>query len=200
MTLSNYAELQTAIADFLNREDLAGSIPTFIRLAEAQMERELDHWKMERRSEVLVDDRYTALPCNFRNPIRLYITGANKALEPITQSQMQDKRYSNADVTGKPRFYCITAGEVELFPTPSSEALEMYYVANLPKLSDTNTSNWLLDEAPDAYLYGALLQSAPYLQDDQRIAVWTSLFTAAVSGLNAVSQDAKWGGQGLKSR
>ena len=200
MALDTYANLKTAVGDFLNREDLTSAIGDFIALAEAQMQREIRHWRMEKRATATVSDRYTALPSDFHEPVSLYIDGANPSLQPIPQHQMQDKRSSTADATGVPRFYCITAGEIELYPTPSSGTLELYYLAQIPSLSATNASNWLLEEAPDAYLYGALLQSAPYLMDDERLAVWSGLYLAAITALNKQSKMAKWGGQGLKMR
>ena len=36
MSLTNFTELKTEIANFLNRDDLTNVIPTFIRLAEAK--------------------------------------------------------------------------------------------------------------------------------------------------------------------
>jgi hypothetical protein len=200
MALDTYANLQTAIADFLNRDDLTATIPDFITLAEAQMQRDIEHWRMEKRSEVALTDRYTALPDDFVKPLRLYVVGANRALTPITQSEMQDKRYSNADAAGTECFYSITAGEIEIFPSPSSGTLELYYVSKIPVLSDANTTNWLLDEAPGVYLYGALSQSAPYLKDDERLIIWSTLYSNAVNALNQASMDAKWGGQKLKLR
>lgn len=62
----------------------------------------------------------------------------------------------------------------------------MYY-EQIPALSDSNTSNWLLDAAPDAYLYGSLLQAAPYLAEDERIQVWSTLYAGAVLSLNTSS-------------
>lgn len=200
MGLNSYAALQASIGDFLNREDLTTVIPDFITLAEAQIQRDVEHWRMEKRAEVTLTDRYTALPADFVKPIRLYVTGANRHLVPITQGEMQDKRYNSGDVAGTERFYSITAGEVEIFPSPSSGTLEMYYVGKIPALSDANTSNWLLDEAPGVYLYGALSQTAPYLKDDERLIVWSTLYTNAVNALNQASMNAKWGGQGLKMR
>ena len=200
MALSTYAELQASMAEFLNRQDLTATIPDFIALAEAQMQRELTHWKMEATTQLAATSRYTDVPSDFIKPISLYMTGANVALRPLVQSEMQDMRYSSADQAGTECYYCITAGQIEIFPTPASDTLELYYIAEIPVLSDSNTSNWLLADAPDAYLYGSLLQTAPYLQADERIQVWASLFTAAITSLNATSIEAKWGGQRLRSR
>ena len=63
MALSNYNDLKASIADFLNRDDLTSVIPDFISLAEAQLNREIRHWRMEDRSIATIDSQYTALPC-----------------------------------------------------------------------------------------------------------------------------------------
>jgi hypothetical protein len=59
MAITTYTELKSTIADFLNRDDLTAVIPTFISLAEAQMEREVRHYKMQKRSEGQIDTRYS---------------------------------------------------------------------------------------------------------------------------------------------
>ena len=201
MAITTYAELQTAVGNWLMRSDLTTAIPDFITLSEAQMQRDLrDHYKLEKRSEVTLTDRYTALPTDFMEPKRLYITGANRALEPITASEMQDKRYSSEDNAGDACSYTLTGGEIEIYPSPSGGTLEMTYIGRLPALSDSNTSNWVLDEAPDAYLYGSLLQAAPYLDQDERLVTWTALYQKAVGDMIRQSERAKWGGQKLKMR
>lgn len=50
-------------------------------------------------------------------------------------------------------------------------------------LSDSNTSNWILADYPDIYLYGALMEAAPYLHDDARVTIWAQLYAASVSAL-----------------
>jgi len=64
----------------------------------------------------------------------------------------------------------------------------LVYYARIPALSDSNTSNWLLDYSPDIYLYGALMQSAPYLQNDERITIWSSLYLKAIDDLEISNQ------------
>jgi hypothetical protein len=88
---------------------------------------------------------------------------------------------------------------IEVFPTPDTTySGELLYYAELEPLSDSNASNWLLEMSPDAYLYGALMQSAPYLKDDARMAVWSMLYSGAVAGTNLQSNKAKSGGSGLR--
>ena len=61
-------------------------------------------------------------------------------------------------------------------------------------------SNWLLACAPDAYLYGALLESAPYIKDDERIAVWTAGLVSVIDGLNGLNALASFNAGPLEMR
>jgi len=65
-------------------------------------------------------------------------------------------------------------------------------------LSDSATSNWLLSTAPDVYLYGALIHSAPYLAEDNRTAIFAQMYGAAVNQLTLQSETSKNSGAGLK--
>ena len=62
MSLTTYAGLQTTIADFLDRQDLTATIPTFIALAEARISRDLSHWKQEKRVDTTFNERYELVP------------------------------------------------------------------------------------------------------------------------------------------
>jgi hypothetical protein len=200
--IATYAELQTAIADFLDREDLTAIIPTFIRLTEARMDRDLRHWRQEQRSNADLDAQYSALPPDFLQPIRLQIlAGPSGEVAPISTAQMLQLRGDRADLVGRPTNYAITGGSIELYPTPDDTyASSLVYYGRTPALSVSNTTNWLLAEAPDAYLYGSLVHAAPYLKDDQRAVVWESLFKLSLDTLNSSSEDAKYGGSGLRMR
>lgn len=174
MALANYTDLQTSIADFLNRDDLTTVIPTFITLTEADMNRSIRHWRMENRASASINSQYSAIPTDFLEPIRLHIeSGPYQPLDLISSSDMQQRRAAAADAAGKPQFYAFTQGELEFYPTPNaSYDLEMNYYAQIPALSASVTSNWVLEYFPDAYLYGSLVHSAPYLAEDARANVW----------------------------
>ena len=199
MSISTYSELQSAVADFLNRDDLASAVPTFIRLAEARFSRDMRHWRMETRSTAELDTQYSAIPSDFLQPIRLQITDApTSEVAPISTAQMLQLRGDRNDRVGRPTNYALTAGGIELYPTPDlTYNASLVYYARIPALSASNTTNWLLNEAPDVYLYGALVHSAPYLKDDARIQIWEALLAQGINNLNTSSADAKYGGSGL---
>ncbi len=202
MAITTYAELQTAIANFLDRSDLTSIIPTFIDLCEADMSRKIRHWRMEQRSTAELDTQYSALPADFLEPIRLSITGGSTyTLEMESQAQMSNRRMQNLDTGGRPRFYAMTDGKIEVYPSPDATyELEMVYHAKIPALADDATSNWVLSYHPDAYLYGALIHSAPYLVEDTRTQIWSALYQSAVDGINNEGQSAKYGGSGLRMK
>jgi hypothetical protein len=200
MAISTYAELQTAIAEWLGRETDTSIItraPDFIRLFEAKANRELRCNQMERRSTALVnmasdEPEYISLPLDFQTMRRVRLNGVDgkPRLQFVTGVQADELRTRMANVANQPLYFTIFGSEIELIPTPDQAyTLEMVYRANIPALSDSATSNWLLDLAPDAYLYGALLESAPYIKEDSRIQTWATGYKYAMDGLNQLAMD-----------
>ena len=200
MALSNYTGLKASIADFLNRDDLTSVIPDFVALAEAQINRDVRHWRMEARSSGQQDpaDEYMQIPADWVETIRLHLTGTGTSVvNLVSRDAMADKRAAQENAAGTPRMYTHANGQFQLFPTPDATTnFELLYYQKIPSLI-TNTDNWLLLEAPDVYLYGSLLHSAPYLAEDARLAVWAQLYSAAIQRLNQTSEDAMFSGSGL---
>ena len=202
MAITTYAELQAAIASWLNRDDLASTIPNFIDMVEADMSRTIRHWRMEKRSIADLTTQYSALPSDFYEPIRLSLTsGTSYSLELVGQADLLRLRQRTDNVTGRPQYYAMTDGSIEVFPTPADTyTLEMVYYSKIIPLTDTNTSNWVLTYYPDAYLYGSLIHSAPFLGDDNRLSVWAALYDNAINAINADSDKAKFGGSGHRMK
>ena len=202
MPITTYAELKTNIADFLNRDDLTSVSSTFVSLAEADLNRQIRHWRQEKRSTAEIDTQYSAIPADMLEVIRFYITsGDTRPLELISQAEMLDRKFRNLNTSGQPAYYAVTAGELEVYPVPDGTyTSELYYFGKTDALSDGNTSNWILEHYPDAYLYGSLIHSAPYLKDDARIQVWAALYQNAIDAINQASEKAKFGGSGRRMK
>ena len=202
MAITTYTNLKSTIADFLNRSDLDTVITTFIDLAESQMNRDIRHWEMENlvSGQQSQGDKYMQVPADWLETIRFQVTTGNiSTLELASMASIADKRQNTNDAAGTPRFYSHVRGEFELFPTPDEDTdFELLYYQKIPALSDSNATNWLLDYAPDVYLYGSLVHSAPYLKDDERLNVWAQLYSAAVVQLNAQSERVKNSGSGIR--
>lgn len=201
MAITTYTELKSAVADFLDRDDLTAVIPTFIRLAEAQMQREIRHYRMVQRASGQIDSRYSEVPNGWLETIRFHIAGTQETrLELTSLDDMMQLRERN-NVPGTPTHYAHVGTTFEIYPTPDAEyEIQLMYHEELPKLSDSVASNWLLEIAPDAYLYGALVQAAPYLKDDARVQVWGGLYSGAVAAVNTDNERARFGGSGMRMR
>jgi hypothetical protein len=93
----------------------------------------------------------------------------------------------------------VLAGELELYPTPDATYdINMTYIQKIASLSDSNTSNWLLADSPDLYLYAVLLETAIYLRDDERITAYAGMYQQKLAAMNSTSAKAVVSGSGLK--
>ena len=191
MSVTNYGELKSTIADFLNRSDLTSVIPTFIDFAEAEFNRNLRVRQMVLRAEAQIDARFSAVPADFIEAKDLVIVTTNPVtpLEFITQQEMAQERSTTYTAAATPKYFSVVGGQFEFVPTPDQQySLEMSYFAKIDALSDDADTNWLLTDYPDIYLYTSLMHSAPYLKDDERIGVWSQL--AAKAREELIARDA----------
>lgn len=197
---STYQELKDEAINFINNMAAEQTIDTFIDLCEADMSRRVRHWRMEQRATAVLDTQYTQLPSDFYEPIRFSITGDKVyRLQLVGHGEMLDRRQNSSDSAGRPQYVAMTTENIEAFPTPdASYTMEMVYYKQIPALSSVVTTNWVLDYFPDAYLYGVLVHSAPFLGEDARVPTWLSLYNAAIDGINADNERSRFGGPGLR--
>lgn len=185
MALSTYTELKASVADWLNRTDLTSVIPDFIALAEAQIERTLRTRQMIVRATASIDTEYSAVPADFLETKSIKLnTNPVTALTFESVDALDSLKSTTYISAGKPQYFSIVGGQVRVLPVPDSTyTAELIYYAKLSKLSGSNATNWLLTQAPDVYLYGSLMQAAPYLKDDSRIPVWAAIYTRGLEEL-----------------
>lgn len=192
MAISNYTELQSAVSNWLARDDLTPRIPEFITLAEAKFNRVLLHPRMETRTTLTVntlatDPELLDLPTDFQTMRSARLSGVTgkPRLSYMTRTQLDDYRYSIDNVSDQPVYFTIVDDQMELAPTPNENyTVQIVYRGNIPALA-SNSTNWLLTLAPDLYLYGALLESAPFNRDDERLSVWGNAVATVIEQLNA---------------
>lgn len=193
----NYSELQSVVADFADRQDLTSQIPTFIQMAEARINRDIRHWRMSKRAEAEVTGERFPLPCDWVETVRVTADGKPLRLSDVWMVDAID----HAGHYGQQgnRFYRHSGDQLELHPPQSKPVPFMLeYIAEVPALADNKPTNWLLEEFPDVYIYGAMLQVSPFLHDDSRVPLWTQAYGEAVSAANISSDKAKHSGSALR--
>jgi len=202
MALSTYTELKASIADWLNRTDLTTQIPDFISLAESQIERQLRTRQMLTRTNLTIDAEFESTPADFLEIRSLKLTGTNP-VTPLTFMTIDSlDEQSTIDIgSGKPKYFTVIGSQFRFVPTPDAAYVaEIVYFAKLNKLSASVATNFLLTSSPDIYLYGSLLQAAPYLLDDARIQVWSALYDRALSDLQVADDRGATSGGKLLTR
>lgn len=199
MALGTYAELQTSLQNELRRTGTAytDAIPDLILRCEVKMNRRLRLREMETLAYATyavgtnaIADRLLALPAGYvemLQPLR-----AKKSTEddtkyiPLTylDPQQISDRYGNVErIDG----LCYTLRDQIEFSAATAQELTimMHYLKKWDLATDT--TNWLLTNYPDAYLYGALMESELFLRDDARAGTWKQLYDEAIHDLNELS-------------
>jgi hypothetical protein len=200
MSFANYDALRTAIGDWLNRQDLAPVIPTFIGLAESYFDKNIRTREMWTTTTLTATNGVAALPADMAELVTVRDTSRNNAvLHYVTpQEALASDQWSNGTQAD---LYTIAGTNIRLAPRLSgSNDVQVDYYARIPRLGASLATNWLLSRAPEIYLYGALVQSAPYLQDDARVQTWADLLQRALDDLRLDNERAEFGGSTLRIR
>lgn len=202
MPFTTYSNLQTSVANWLGRDDLTEKIKDFIQLGEFRLRRGL------RIREMLKDvtatttsgDSTVGLPSDFLEVRDIHVsTNPIQPLDFLTPSAF----FSNTRATesGRPLQYTIKSQEFQLAPIPDSAyTIALLYYAEPELLSDSNTSNVFLANAPDALLYASLVEAEPYLMNDQRLQVWASMLERSLDALNKQSIQSQYSGVPLSMK
>ena len=118
-----------------------------------------------------------------------------ETVDQETAEQIIQERSRLSDTAREPMFYSILGDTIEVMPTPDATyELEISYYQDIPAMSADSDTNWLLTKAPSAYLYGALIESAPYLAEDQRGLVWHELYTKCIEELMLEDEKSRFSG------
>ncbi len=180
MAISNYSELQTAVADWLHDDILTPKVPDFITLGEVTLNRRLRLMQQEEVATIntSITDRFGTLPSDFLELIdlALYSDGYPQTLTQITLAKINENA---TNIYAMPRFYAVSSSII--FDVISDEVYpcQLRYYKKLDIEADT--TNFVLTNYPDLYLYSALLASAPYIENDARISTWASLLDSAIA-------------------
>jgi hypothetical protein len=199
--LTTFKGLCEAVADYLGREDLTERIPTFIRLAEQRMNRELRLRVMERRAETEVQAGQAAVPLPWRREAGnwdvfmemrdLVWQSADGVSRTLTYCPPDD--YAETRVAGLPRQYTIIGRDLFLLPASvAAGKLMLTYYAEIPPLGDSQPDNAVLLTAPDLYLYATLLESVAFTRGSVPAKEWAEFYAGAKNKLDAAEQRARF--------
>lgn len=201
MALDTYANLQTAIINHAWRtgDDIfTAAVPDLITLLETRLNRRLRIKQQETSATITLTSGVGTLPSDYLQ-WRDIKADSDPAisLKPMPASYGQTE-YPNASGGYANHFYIV---DDQITTVPASDAnLTITYYANIPVLSVGSPTNWLLTLAPDLYLYGALMESAPFMMDDPRLATWGTLFESALKDVQDTNFKANFSKSTMRQR
>lgn len=196
-TITDYSSLKSAIADHLNRDDLTSVIPTLIQLSERKFVRDRRVRKFQNAGTYNVSSDDQSLPSDFKMLDSLYHdTDSNRGHIQIVSATQLSEIKRRLGSTGVPAYAAVFPDLTLRFAPSPDQTYEtkLTYWRTITPLSSSNTTNWLLTSHPDIYLYGSLLESAPYLKDDERLQVWGAMRDGALEELDQYTKNLSYGG------
>jgi hypothetical protein len=174
-----YSSLVNDIQTYLERTDQAtlDKIPQFIMLAEQIIAADLKFLGNIQvvTSQMVLGDNVIAKPARWRKTVSMNVTVAGKRQPVLLRSYEYIREYwPDPAEKAPPKFFCDYDYEHWLVgPTPDvAYNYEVLYYERVQPLDSANQSNWFTQYAPQALLYGSLLQAMPFLKNDERMPMW----------------------------
>jgi hypothetical protein len=184
-----YDSLTSTVLQYLERRDQAtiNAIPTFITLAEFEIAEQIKTLGQLQvvESAMSAGNANLQKPARWRKTVSMNVTVAGKRQPVLLRKYEYLKNYwPDSTQTDVPLYYADTDWDHwYLAPTPAQAyTFEVLYYERISPLSSTNQTNWLTQNAPNAMLFGTLLQAMPFLKNDQR-AIFQQKYTESLQAL-----------------
>lgn len=204
MSITTYAELQTAVADNLARTDLTAFIPDFVTMAEnwlnygSENVAPLRTKEMEATTSLVPVSGVVTLPSDFLEWRRVSEnTSYKRTLSYITLDDAE--RLYPDGAAGLGERFTIIGTSLYTYPLVSNNVNLVYYQA-IPALSVSNTTNWLLTKSPGIYLRATLVQANDFIKNTAEMTTQAQLASALIAGLNRSDMLGKYSRAGLTIR
>jgi hypothetical protein len=171
-SVGNYSGLIARVVDHMDDDTLEDKVPAFVYYAEAMFNRELyplNDETSEALSATVANAGVIALPTDFKKVRSVNYGTGNDALVLAQLSPDDFKDRFLGTTAGPPEAYAIAGNRIWFGPTPDATySLTCHYVQGLQSLSQSNQTNWLIEEHPDVYFFGTLMYAELDGWNDER--------------------------------
>jgi hypothetical protein len=190
--VQTYDSLVADISSYLERTDqqTLEKIPTFIMLAEQVIAAEIKFLGnlTVMNSNMVQAQAVIDKPARWHKTVSLNVTVDGERRPVLLRKYEYLREYwPNPTETSVPQFYCdYDYTHWLIAPTPADDyAFEVLYYERIQPLDSSNQTNWFTIYAPQALLYGSLLQAMPFLKNDERIPMWQAQYQNIMGVLKA---------------
>jgi len=180
-----YDSLVLNIQQFMERNDadFIAQIPNLISLAESNIAAELKTYMQLIVVETSLAENQVVLnkPARWRKTVSMKINGKPVML----RSQDYVAQYQSESDNNVPLYYAeYDFNNWNFAPKPDQEyPVEIIYYAEIQPLDAVNQQNLWTAIAPQAMLYGALVQAQGYLKALDKLPMWKQYYTDAIGAL-----------------
>jgi hypothetical protein len=183
--VTSYSTLLTAVGDYMARSDLTTFIPNFVQNMEERFLRQPANWGpwMETAYSTAMSSGVSAVPSGFLAWKLVYLsTTPARRLRPVGLAQLHEE-YPRNGSTGIPSLIARNVSNFEYGPKPSSDftVAGTYYAKPtlLRSFASDAAAHYLIVNAPDLLLYGALMEGSAFVKDDERVGMWAEAYRQA---------------------
>lgn len=203
MALGTYAQLKASVETWSKRQDVNDKVDDFIDLCETEIySNSIEPLRVRamvqlETSATSTSLRTQALPTGFLETRKLDLTvgGERFDIDYVTPSYQAIK-----SGTSTPSNYTITDQiEYDIIPDLAYVTNHSYY-GKLTALSDANTTNSILTNYPNIYLYGSLMVLFQWAENNEEYSKYQNLFIQAISGANKQDEQGNRGVASQKRR
>jgi len=199
--LTNYTELKSNIADFMHRADLGDIIPTFIQLAESKIANNIKGRKLSTSvtTTLTAGVETLALPADYVSMQSVVILSNPQVVcELISDHQLAN--YNSLGRTGIPQFYNIVGDNIYFSLKPDyNYSVKLTYETKLVSLSNLVPTNFILDNYPYLYLYGALIEGSIFANDLTQVQLYQQKYDDAIYEVLRKFGEESWSGNVMRS-
>ena len=193
-----YAQLKTAIQDYTENSETSfvTHLPDFIRASEDRIFKlvDLEVFRKNATSSLTSSDPYLSVPTDYLSSFSLSLTNGSSKEFLLQKDVNYLQEYNpNPATTGTPKYYAFfDIDNFILAPTPDSNyAVELHYYyrpASLTAGADSGTT-WLSENAPNALLYGSLVEAYIYMKGEQdMLGMYEKQFQEALSRIKDLAE------------
>jgi hypothetical protein len=169
-----YDSLTSAVEQYLERNDasVVNQIPTFITLCEFEIAQQIKTLGQQQvvQSTMSINNPILPKPARWRKTVSFNVTGSSGPSPVFLRKYEYLLSYNTGGSSGLPLYYADYDYDHWLVsPTPDQAyPFQVLFYERLQPLDSVNQTNWITQNAPNAMLYGTLLQAMPFLKNDQR--------------------------------
>ena len=211
MAINTYSTLLTAVENWSANTTQTDRIEEFVALCENTMwygqgergdaiySEPLRIKQMETSGDLTISTSTVAQPTGYLSSRRLYINSSPiRDVDYYPPDTFWQSWQAQLQTTATPTIYTEEGTNFRFAASPDQTYTgKILYYGKLTALSTSNETNWIIQNAPNIYLYGTLLQFYIYTRNDKETQKYAALYSGSVNALNTQDKTSSHSGSDL---